>query len=430
MSHAEHQPRHPKKKKKFYSRFTKYLIERDTFLATLWVFIFIFGLGALPISLGFFNPIKIALKDFDYNDLTYSKLGKSLIGNTKSDKFDSRIKIVNIGMADRQTLAMIIDKVASYQPKVMALDALFFEAKDSVQDAVLAETFSRHKNLVIAQKLDLAGKEGDSITTSGNYFKTAGVYGYANFFNDEKSTTRYFNPVLADYKGQKYDAFAPAIVKMYETESYKKIAQKVNKEVLINYTRSTLQYQPIEIDLLMNDGVSGADLKDKIVLFGYLNWPNPSDPNSYNPYDILDKKFTPMNPQFAGKSVPDMNGIVVHANIISMILDKNYVKKVPSWVNYLIAFAVCWLFMSFFIHYYLEAHIWFHLVAKIAQVAALLLFTFIGIYMYDKYRLKVDMKLSLIVIIMCVDVIYFYEAWAVWMHKKFNYQTVFKPHHH
>jgi len=27
-------------------------------------------------------------------------------------------------------------------------------------------------------------------------------------------------------------------------------------------------------------------------------------------------------------------------------------------------------------------------------------------------------------------VIYFYEAWAVWMHKKFHYKTVFKPHHH
>jgi hypothetical protein len=41
-----------------------------------------------------------------------------------------------------------------------------------------------------------------------------------------------------------------------------------------------------------------------------------------------------------------------------------------------------------------------------------------------------DLKLSLVVIIMAVDVIYFYEAWAVWMHKKFKYKTVFKPHHH
>ncbi len=125
-----------------------------------------------------------------------------------------------------------------------------------------------------------------------------------------------------------------------------------------------------------------------------------------------------------------MNGIVIHANIISMALDGNYVKKVPLWGNILLAILVCWLHMSFFVHYYLEAHIWFHLAAKIAQVISAIFFVWLGIYLYDKYRLKVDMKLSLVTIVLAVDVIYFYEAWAVWMHKKFNYKTVFKPHHH
>jgi hypothetical protein len=38
--------------------------------------------------------------------------------------------------------------------------------------------------------------------------------------------------------------------------------------------------------------------------------------------------------------------------------------------------------------------------------------------------------MSLVTIVLAVDVIYFYEAWAVWMHKKFHFKTVFKPHHH
>jgi hypothetical protein len=86
--------------------------------------------------------------------------------------------------------------------------------------------------------------------------------------------------------------------------------------------------------------------------------------------------------------------------------------------------------MSFFIHYYLESHIWFHLAAKIAQVLSAIFFVWLGIVIFSKYGLKVDMKFSLITIVLAVDVIYFYEAWAVWMHKKFNYKTVFKPHHH
>ncbi|MFM2339352.1 MAG: hypothetical protein RL115_2545 [Bacteroidota bacterium] len=428
--HEEHKQAEPKKKKRFYSKVTKYLMERDTMLATIWVFVFIFGLGALPINLGFFNPLKIALKDFDYNDFRYSKIGNHLIGNTDTSAIDKRITIVNIGNADREGIAMLIDKVASYKPKVMALDALFYEERDPAKDSLLKAVFQKHSNLIAAEQLQPIGKKEDTIKVLGKYINTASQYAYVNFFTDSMATLRYFQPAMKDYKNNTYLSFAVAVAKAYKPSSTKAIEKKINKDIAINYTRTTLQYQPIQFETVMMDGADATIFKDKIVLLGYLNYPDPSAPETYNPNDILDKKFTPMNPRVAGKTIPDMNGIVVHANIISMILDKNYIKKVPGWVNLLIAFAVCWLFMSFFIHYYLESHIWFHLVAKIAQVAALIFFTYLGIEIYGRYHLKVDMKLSLIVIIMAVDVIYFYEAWAVWMHKKFGYQTVFKPHHH
>jgi CHASE2 domain-containing sensor protein len=380
------------------------------------VFIFIVGLGSIPINTYILNPIKLGLKDFDYTDLAYAELGKG-----KNSTIDSNIAIINIGNADREVLSMIIDKAGSMHPKVMALDALFFEPKDPYQDSLISESFRKNKNLVAAVKLNLFGKEGDTITTSGDYFKTASHFGYANFFNDENASTRKYEPFLKDYKGNVFPSFTTSIIELYSEKAYKKLKKKEGKELLINYSRRTNQYQVIEFDALLSDNVDSSAIAGKIVLLGYIN----TDRN-----DILDKKFTPMNPRFAGKTVPDMNGIVVHANIISMILEKNYVKKVPSWVNLLVAVLVCWLFMSYFIRYYLESHIWFHLVAKIVQVGAAVLFAYAGIYFYDQFNMKVDMKWSLIVIIMAVDVIYFYEAWAVWMHKKFHYPTLFKPHHH
>lgn len=397
--------------------FTKYLYERDTIFATLWVFVFIFGLGMIPINTYVLNPIKLGLKDFDYTDLAYAELGK---GN--SSPMDNRIKIVNIGHGDRATLSMMIDRVAEAKPRVMALDALFFEAGDPEQDSMLSATLGRHKNLVVASKLELSGKEGDTIRPTGTYFKTGGSYGYANFFNDEYASTRYVDPFLDDYKHQEFNSFSAEILRKYDEAAFKKFEKKGHHhKILINYARRVEKYQIIDYEQLLRGEVADTLFQDKIVLFGYINT---------DPTDINDKKFTPMNHRFAGKSVPDMNGIVVHANILSMALDNNYIKKVPSWVNLLIAVVVCWLFMSFFIRYYLENHIWFHLVAKIIQVATAVLFAYVGIYFYDRYNIKLDMKMSLLVIIMAVDVIYFYEAWAVWMHKKFHYHTVFKPHHH
>jgi CHASE2 domain-containing sensor protein len=400
---------------------TKYLFERDTLMATLWVFLFIVGLGSIPLNLGILNPVKLGLKDFDFNDLTYSKLGKS-----EQAKFDNRIVIFNIGQHDRATIAHMIDSVAVMGPRVMALDAYFDGPRDPYQDSSLSETFSRHKNLVVGYALALAGKQGDTLSRSRDYFVTPHNYAWVNFFQDSVSTIRTFHPLLKDYRDSAWLSFPAAIVKAYNDTAFQKLEKKGDKKVIINYTRNIdpekkPQYLVYDYESLLMGKIDDSAFHDKIVLFGYVN---------LNPNDIEDKKFTPMNERFAGKSVPDMNGIVVHANIISMALDKSYIKKVPLWLTIMIAVVVCWLHMSLFIRYYLESHIWFHLVAKIAQVASALFFVWLGIYLFDQYRLKLDLKLSILVIVLAVDVIYFYEAFAVWSHKKFGFKTIFGHHGH
>jgi CHASE2 domain-containing sensor protein len=190
---------------------------------------------------------------------------------------------------------------------------------------------------------------------------------------------------------------------------------------VINYARKVKQYLVISGEDLLMGNVDESALKGKIVLLGYI---------STDEFDIEDMVFTPMNEKFAGKSTPDMNGIIVHANIISMILDRNYIKKLPLWFTILAAVVIGWLHMSFFVRYYLENHIWFHLVAKIAQIASAIFFVWLGMMLFDRYRVKLNMSLTVVVIVLAVDIIYFYEAFAVWMHKRFKFRTVFHQHHH
>ncbi len=403
------------------SRFTKYLYERDTIFATAWVFIFIVVLGSIPLNLGILNPVKLGLKDFDFNDLYYSK-----VGNQQKTDLDPNIVVVNIGRANREEIAILLEKTASYQPKVIGLDVLFEGERDPVQDSLLRETIRKQDNLVLAVKYltDTAQR----LYAAQNYFlEDSSPFGYVNFPNENLETTRFYYPLKKDEKDKNLvlPAFTTTLLKMYNDSAYNKIAGKADKKLIINYTRRVTankkQYLVIEPESILLDNVDSASLRGKIALLAYVN----IDPN-----DIEDKKFTPLNEKYAGKTIPDMNGIFVHANILSMVLEDNFIKKVPGWANLLIAVIICWLHMSFFIHYYLESHIWFHLAAKLAQVASAIFFVWVGIELFSRFGLKVDMKFSLITIIMAVDVIYFYEAWATWMHKKFNYNTVFKPHHH
>ncbi len=407
--------------KKMGDKITKYALERDTIFATIWVFIFIVVLGSIPLNLGILNPVKLGLKDFDFNDLSYSKLGKAQ--NTELDK---NIVVINIGDADREGIALLIEKAASFGPKVMGLDVTFNGPREAYKDSLLRETIRKNPHLVLAVKYDVDSMK--KLVPTENYFlKDSKEFGYVNFPNEDKETVRGYYPFKKDekYKDIVLPSFTSTLIKLYNDSAYQKISKKVDQKVIINFTRAVTdrkkQYFVVEGEDLLTDNIDSSAIAGKIALLAYVN----IDPN-----DIEDKKFTPMNEKFAGKSHPDMNGIFVHANIISMALEKNYIKKVPLWMNILIAIVVCWLHMSFFIHYYLESHIWFHLAAKILQVASAIFFVWLGIYLFDKYRLKVDLKYSLITIVLAVDVIYFYEAWAVWMNKKFQYRTVFKPHHH
>ena len=398
--------------RRYVSHITKYLYERDTLFATIAVFVFLILLGMIPINFYVLNPMKTALKDFDFNDIAYAKLEKG-----KNDSIDRRIIIVNTGELDRAELGFLIETVNAYKPKVIGLDIYFEEAKDAVKDSILRETFAKVKNLV---GVSVVVPEKHDFSVKKNYFDEVNTKrGYANLIGEEIGTIRYYSP-FETVEGQKYPQITTAIVKEYDEKAYEKLEKRHKAVETINYKRRVDKYQVLEPEELFTDGIDSSILKGKIILLGYVNL----DPNN-----IEDKKFTPMNDQVAGKAHPDMNGIIVQANIISMVLDGHYIKKMPKWVAWVAAIIIGWIHMSLYIRYYLESHIWFHLVAKLTQVFSVIFFAYLGIFIFDKFEVKLEMKYTLYVIALAVDVIYFYEAFVGWLHRKYNYQTIFTHHH-
>jgi CHASE2 domain-containing sensor protein len=246
------------------------------------------------------------------------------------------------------------------------------------------------------------------------------TYGYVNFIGEEQGTIRHYSP-LEKVKDQSYLSFTSALLKLTDSVAFQQLAARKRSVEDIHYQRKVHQYLTVEGEDLLAENIEPSVLTNKIVLVGYLN----EDPN-----DIEDKHFTPMNPSFAGKASPDMNGLVIHANILSMLLDKTFIKKVPAVLNWTVTLLIAWLHMALFMKYYLEDHIWFHLVAKLAQVVSAIFFVYLSLVLYHSFSLKLDMKLAIIIIILAIDVIYFYEAFAIWMNKKIGFKTVFNQSHH
>lgn len=391
----------------------KYLFKRDTLLATACVFLIMGLFSLLPLNTHLFDPIKMALSDLSFNDLAFS-----VIKSHKDNGVDKRIVVVDIGQSSRADIAATIDSINKGNPSTVALDITFAGPKEPVADSLLRSALANTKQLVLAEKIAF---HGDSLQTAPNYFRTPNAtVGYINFIGEEDAVIRHYSPseTIAD---STYQSFTSQIVRLSNLQSFEQLSRRPQGSTLITYRRDASQYLTIDHAALLRGEVDLSVLDGKIVLVGLANT---------NVNDIEDKFFTPLNKKFAGKSTPDLNGIYIHANILSMVMDQDYTKKIPGWLMMLVSVIVVWLHMAFFLKYYIEKHIWFHLVVKSVQLVSAVLFIYFGILLISKAGIQANFTMMLGGVVLAVDVLYFYEGLAQWLRKKFHISTVFPGDHH
>ncbi len=389
-----------------------YLFKRDSIFATIAVFLVLGMLSLIPVNMHVLSPSHVAAYDFDYNDLAFSQFNKN-----RNAGVDERIVIVNIEKATRADLAFMLQKLKLAKPKVIGMDVLFTELMEPGGDSLLTASIASVPNLVLCKRLDV---QGEKLVATGVFAKYAAHNGHANFVGEEGGVIRYFSP-FEEEAGRRDTSFSAAVAELYRPATVEQLEKRGKELEQINYRRTAGQYLVVNKDDLLNDKLKAGALKDKIVLVGIIN---------KSEYDIEDRHFTPMNKNFIGKSLPDMNGVVINANIISMILDQDYIHVAPSWFNWLLAFLLGWFHIAIFIHYYVDRHNWFHLAAKIAQLISAILFIYIGLLLFIKFNWKVNFTPTLLIIILSVDVLYFYEGFSKWMHRKLKHKSVFDKEHH
>jgi CHASE2 domain-containing sensor protein len=391
----------------------KYLFKRDTLLATACVFLIMGLFSLLPLNTHLFDPIKMALSDLSFNDLAFS-----VIKSHKDNGIDQRIVVVDIGQASRGEIAAAIDSINQGNPSAVALDITFAGPKDPTADSSLRSALNNTRQLVLAEKI---GFHGDSLQADPNYFRTPNsVVGYINFIGEENAVIRHYSP--SETVGDStYQSFTSQIVRLANPQIFEQLSHRSQGSTLITYRRDAAQYQTIDHAALLRGEVDHSLFNGKIVLVGLANT---------NEHDIEDKFFTPLNKKFAGKSTPDLNGIYIHANILSMVLDQDYTRKIPGWLMMLVSVIVVWLHMAFFLKYYIEKHIWFHLVVKSVQLVSAVLFIYFGILLISKAGIQANFTMMLGGVVLAVDVLYFYEGLAQWLRKKFHISTVFPGDHH
>jgi len=385
-------------------------IIHDSIGATIFTMIVFWILSQIEINNDVLNPVSKTLGDFQITDLYFSKF-------KESENADTNIVLVNIGDLDRAGIAAMVNRINEFNPRVIGIDAFFRKPKDKFGDSLLADAFSKVKNLVLVSKVNKCdGQICDTLETSHPMFSQYAETGMSNMISegyDKFKTSREFSKFEIYRKKERfYDSDGNEQVRQVDTvelDFAAKLAGYVNPEAVtallkrkdtvevINYSgnieilgdinpNASIKYFAYDVHQIF-EAEDLSNLKDKIVLLGYLG------PN-FGKVTWEDRFFTPLNENYIGKANPDMYGVVIHANKISMILKGNYINNANWLLSIVINYIIIFLNIALFAYLFLKLEHWYEGVSMLITIVEAVFMIYLTIMIFHRYNYKIDFTVA------------------------------------
>jgi len=394
------------------------LLIKEAAVATILITGIMVPLAILPLKSEFVKPIRQELDDFDIYDLFYT--GKN---NAHPGIKDSNIFLVQAG-DERSKIADQINKIKSLQPAVIGIDLSFENDKEPLGDIMLKTAILGDSNIVPGYSLD-RGLDNKA-TIKEDFLPKEYLYkqgGYMNFpYHDNFSVLRNFIPFFSE-RDTEHVAFTVRVAEKFIPGITRKLKERHNQSETINYYGNTeyyLNYTADEFDKYFRNNQLGF-FKGKIILLGYFSGSADSSKGR-----IEDMFFSPMNQRPSGKSYPDIYGVVIHANILSMVIKQHdYIKVFPIWASFLFAVITSFLVNLMVLYLYKRFHHPYHVWFFFMEILAVICLVYFFIKIYDWFNVKVALLPMLLAIVLTAELFDLYKMAAKYLNRRYYYQTMF-----
>ncbi len=390
----------------------------DVLFATLFIFglMFLFSKVTTFRIFDIFDPVGDALGEMQMTDVVFSQLRYDPVA-------DDRIVMVNIANESRGSLAMMIDSISRFYPAVMGFDTFFrYPKEDTLGDIMLADALMRaseRTNVVLASKLhvlddpEIEGDENtiDSVSYSWEFFNQyATSNGFATLDTYAKDQgdlkfCRQFWPNM-DVHGVEHRALAVEITKYYAPEKVERFLARDNDSELINFKGNVLdfgatkfgtKYYALDVPDVYLGNYIPEMITGKIVIFAFLG-EQLGDRKNFE-----DKYITPLNANYVGRTLPDMYGGVIWANIVSMILNEDYINHLSDNYEAIIGIIIAVLNLAFFSLIYKRIPKWYDGVTKLIQLLELAGLLFFTVWVFDTYNFVLELGLATLAVAISGD---------------------------
>jgi CHASE2 domain-containing sensor protein len=105
-----------------------------------------------------------------------------------------------------------------------------------------------------------------------------------------------------------------------------------------------------------------------------------------------------------------MYGVVIHANIISMILNGTTLDPMPEWQSWLFSILLAFFNVALFTNIYFSRRfgIWYDVLTKVIQFIEIVIFVYIFMILLDKKAVILDITVGVLATVLCGDVLEVY----------------------
>ncbi len=380
----------------------------DNVFCTVILFI---GMIIFPLLFKFqmFEPMTQSLTDFRITDIVDSKIVQrdQLSADTNMVFINSEIDNEELSNLD---LARVINILNKLNPKVIGIKKVIEPSSNAKWNELLRMVLSNTKNLVMSVRLDEFDKNTETfkkVNGSDNYFTQNAKLGFENFLpvrNEKTFTIRNFMP-RQKVNNKMYNSFSVEIAKLYRPESVKELFKRKHEIELIDYLGHYQFYRVEATDFLELNFEPGM-IENKIVIIGRISTMNEIDPHMV----LEDVYFTPLNDSYTGKAFPDMYGSIVHANIISMILNGTYLTSMPSWAIYLISIMFVYFNMMIFTYIVVRNKKWYEIFSLAVFVVESILILAATIICFIFFRFEMNLTIPIFAIALSIIIYEIYHS--------------------
>ena len=368
----------------------------------LWVFYLLISISFEP-----FNYVVGSIKEIDLNDLYFSSLDNTNI--------EENVIVINIEDIDRYGINEVVSKVAEAGPSVIGLDVFFSHYKTTPWDSQLRNTLND-----LGDKVVMVANYYEDGREDNSYWKLSNcTYGHAGVITtkDKTGVVREFEPSIGS---DDMYSFASMLASKYNSSSYDRLIERDNDKETIHYIGNIGAFRVINYrDILIDDSNKLSLLNDKIVILGFCG------DSTQQMVDFTDTYYTPVGASMSANRLPDMYGVMIHANITSMIINDRYISNVPNWIVYLLTFLITYFIVLIFTYLFLNQPIYFNVGSKLIQLLGLFLLLWIVFLLFSFFHLNFTTSFLIIAVIIAVDVLFLYEFLAILVYKNFKIKSLF-----